>query len=138
MSDLDIYFEITPEYSDPDTYVRYVVSNGFCRASIKIYADIYALACVARALVAEDLPLPENENLFEFKITDELCGNIGFAVIPDQYNRRTFRVLIVDTDLPHPYRAQVDFVLNPDEAKNLSDQLWDWIENPEVHFIWKK
>jgi len=138
MDDLDIYFEITPEYSDPDTYVRYVASNGFCRASIKMYADLYALSHVASALVDENLTLSENETLFEFKITDELCGNIGFAVIPDKPNRRTFRVLIVDTDSPHPYRAQIDFVLNQHEAKELSDQLFNWIENPDFHFIWKK
>lgn len=116
---LDTYFEIVPEYSDPDTYVKYTISNGFCRALLQIYADLYALSYVARALVEDALPVLPPESMFDFKITDELCMNIGFAIIPAcQPNHRIFRALLVNTDAPHPYRTQIDIVLNQIEAKN--------------------
>jgi hypothetical protein len=134
----DIYFEIVPEYSDPDTYVRYTISNGFCRASLQIYADPYALAYVATKLIEE--PFVEvSDPTHDFTITDEYCMNIEFDVVPAcKPEERIFQVLIVNTDVDHPYRTQIQIVLNKSDAKDLSDELARWVQNTDRYMIWKK
>jgi hypothetical protein len=136
---LDTYFEIVPEYSDPDTYVRFTVSNGFCRASLKIYADLSALANLADALAQSPFSSLSPESLFDFEITEEMCMNIGFAVLSsNEPKQRVFRVLVVDTDPPNAYRAQIDISMNEEEAREFSNDLNIWIRNPVTHFIWKQ
>jgi hypothetical protein len=134
----DIYFEIVPEYSDPDTYVRYTISNGFCRASLQIYADPYAMAYVADKLIEEPF-VEDSDRIHDFAITDKYCMNIEFDVVAAyKPEERIFQVLIVNTEVDHPYRTQIQIVLNKSDAKDLSDELARWVQNTDSYFIWKK
>lgn len=135
---LDTYLEIVPEFSDPDTYVTYTVSNGGCRTVLKKYADLYELASVAEALKGDD----STELKFQpsqLSIDQRCCMDMAFSVYPRKGAGKLLRVLIVnDGDADQPYRSETDIVLTYEEAKGLASELEDWVNKPVYHFIWKK
>ena len=132
------YFLIEPKYSDPDTFCRFTVGSDRIHVSIRIYADLWMLEEVAKALTSPHLK-------------EEWPVNVGFAngdgdlfffyptVLPHEggSKRLRFRVFQEWQDDGSPYRADIRFELSAAQAAELADDLKAWCAKPEYTFIWK-
>ena len=132
------YLEIVPEYSDPDTFCTFTVSNGSVRAALSLYADMEELHGVVAALLDDHLVDAEPHKLDPFTLTEENCMNISFQVIPGGSAKVLRTTIVNDIELEDPYRAQIDISLTNDEAKDLANDLKHWIASPDYHFLWRR
>jgi hypothetical protein len=133
------YFLIEPQYSDPDTFCNFIVGSDRVRASIQIYANIPMLLGVVSVLEAESLseewpPVDDqcsakDDNIFDFQL----------SVMPTKMGKRVLRFSIFQDWLDNgaPFRADIRFHLNPDDAAQVAKELKAWCSKPEYAFIWK-
>lgn len=131
------YFLIEPKYDDPDTFCHFLVGSDRVRASIQIYADMWLLGEVVKALEADKLDqewpeLPSYEQgaeAFHFQLT----------VLPHDGGKRIlrFRVFQEMLDDGVPFRADIRFELTLDEAAEIASDLKAWCANPTYVFNWK-
>jgi hypothetical protein len=132
------YFLIEPKYSDPDTFCRFTVGSDRIHVSIRIYADLWMLEEVAKALTS---PLLKEEWPVNVGFTDG-DGDLFFfypTVLPHEggSKRLRFRVFQEWQDDGSPYRADIRFELSAAEAAELANDLNAWCAKPEYTFIWK-
>ena len=127
------FIVIEPHFTDIDTHCYFDISNGRCRASLEIYADMGMLGDVAAALEA---PVLEHDwPRFSFDMADTYLG-LGLSVSKGE-PYRILRVRMVDVSGDH-YRAEFDISLDAEEAAELAKDLREWIKAPEYHFIWNR
>jgi hypothetical protein len=133
------YFLIEPQYSDPDTFCHLTVGSDRVRASIQIYANIPMLLGAASALEAESISeewLPVDE---QCRAKDDEIFDFQLAVMPHEEGKRVLRFGIFQDWLDDgaPFRADIRFPLNPDDAAQFAKELRAWCSKPEYAFIWK-
>ena len=125
------FIVIDPNFTDIDTHCYFDVSNGRCRASMEIYADMGMLSDVVKALEAPELDQPWPKPPLEF---DECYLGIWFTVTAQNPHRVLTAKLIESGVL----RADICIDLNAEESAELAEDLRHWLKNPVYHFIWKK
>ncbi len=133
------YFLIEPQYADPNTFCHFTVGSDRVRASIHIYANISMLLGVVSALEAESLseewpPVDE-----QCKAKDDEIFDFQLTVMPHEEGKRVLRFSIFQDWLDDgaPYRADIRFQLNPDDATQFAKELKAWCSKPAYAFIWK-
>jgi hypothetical protein len=131
------YFLIEPKYSDPDTFCHFIVGSDRVRASIQIYADLWMLGEVAKALAAPSLG-KESPQFDGFEDDGQLF-HFCLTVMPHDGGKRQlrFRVFQDWLDDGAPYRADIRFDLTSDEASGFASELQLWCAKPEYAFVWK-
>ncbi len=133
------YFLIEPQYSDPDTFCHITVGSDRVCASIHIYANISmfleAVSALEAELLSEEWPQVDDQyrakddNIFDFQLT----------VMPHEEGKKILRFSIFQDwlDSGAPFRADIRFHLNPDDAAQVAKELKAWCSKPEYAFIWK-
>lgn len=133
------YFLIEPQYSDPDTFCHFIVGSDRVRASIQIYANIPMLLGAVSALEAESLneewPLVDDQ----YRVKDDDIFDFLLTVMPHEGGNRVLRFSIFQDWLDDgaPFRADIRFHLNPDDAAQFAKELKAWCSKPAYAFIWK-
>jgi hypothetical protein len=129
------YFLIEPKYSDPDTFCSFIIGSDRVRASIQIYANLWMLEEVARALVAPTLEFehPQHENLGEWAF------DLQLSVLPGTEGNRIIRFNVMQDGLDDgaTFRADIRFDMTNNDAAEFARDLRAWCQNPVYAFAWK-